>query len=381
MPSWYSIRLWLLKVGLFKLTQPKEIADDWIWIADHSVQIGADKCLVILGIRAKDLPKGRALTLCDVEPLAVIPTKLSNRKVVFDQLSQIAHITGVPYAIVSDAGSDLKAGIDDYCDFIRYRTRHIYDITHWVALQLKTIFESDKSWLSFIEYCSTAQQYMRQTEVAALSPPNQRSKARYLNIGIIIRWAQKIQLLLESKDKIQSIFDTELVTKSLSWIQHFKSDIHEWGEIVDIAMAVKHIINTEGVHRYLARKIDQELNKLPCSTSRVVTFRNTMIHHAESLQYKADIGTRLPGCSDVVESLFGQFKRIEQQQAGGGFTQLLLAIPALVGKKSAELVKQAMESIRVKDVSNWFKDNVGMSVQGKRKLAFDGIELTKKEVI
>lgn len=29
MPSWYSIRLWLLKLGLFKLQQPKDMADDW----------------------------------------------------------------------------------------------------------------------------------------------------------------------------------------------------------------------------------------------------------------------------------------------------------------------------------------------------------------
>jgi hypothetical protein len=37
MPSWYSIRIWLLKLGLFKLQQPKGIADDWIWIVDGSV--------------------------------------------------------------------------------------------------------------------------------------------------------------------------------------------------------------------------------------------------------------------------------------------------------------------------------------------------------
>jgi hypothetical protein len=63
MPSWYSIRLWLLKLGLFKLQQIKDIADDWIWIVDHSIQTGAEKCLVVLGIRAKNLPRDRALAL------------------------------------------------------------------------------------------------------------------------------------------------------------------------------------------------------------------------------------------------------------------------------------------------------------------------------
>jgi hypothetical protein len=42
---------WLLKVGLYELTRPQEQADDWAWLADHSVQIGPSKCLVIVGVR------------------------------------------------------------------------------------------------------------------------------------------------------------------------------------------------------------------------------------------------------------------------------------------------------------------------------------------
>lgn len=96
MPSWYSIRIWLLKLGLFKLKQPKDIADDWIWIVDHSIQTGAEKCLVVLGIRAKDLPRNRALALSDVEPLAVMPVTASDKAVVCAQLEEVANITGVP---------------------------------------------------------------------------------------------------------------------------------------------------------------------------------------------------------------------------------------------------------------------------------------------
>ena len=35
-PHWTSGRMWLLRVGLFKLTRPKPVSDDWIWFADHS---------------------------------------------------------------------------------------------------------------------------------------------------------------------------------------------------------------------------------------------------------------------------------------------------------------------------------------------------------
>ena len=44
-------RLWLLRLGLYELTRPKEKADDWVWIVDHTIQISSLKCLLIVGCR------------------------------------------------------------------------------------------------------------------------------------------------------------------------------------------------------------------------------------------------------------------------------------------------------------------------------------------
>jgi hypothetical protein len=50
-PSWASTRLWLLRLGYYKLTRVKEEGSDWVWIVDHVVQAGQEKCLLIVGIR------------------------------------------------------------------------------------------------------------------------------------------------------------------------------------------------------------------------------------------------------------------------------------------------------------------------------------------
>ena len=42
-PSWYTGRFWLLRLGYYKLMRPKEQADDWVWIIDHTVQLGEEK--------------------------------------------------------------------------------------------------------------------------------------------------------------------------------------------------------------------------------------------------------------------------------------------------------------------------------------------------
>ena len=51
-PSRDSMRCWSCRVGIAQLQEPVEKADDWIWMADHSNQIGTEKVLQILGIRA-----------------------------------------------------------------------------------------------------------------------------------------------------------------------------------------------------------------------------------------------------------------------------------------------------------------------------------------
>lgn len=55
-PSWSSTRLWLLRLGYSKVTRAKEEGADWVWIVDHVVQTGQEKCLLIGGIRLSALP-------------------------------------------------------------------------------------------------------------------------------------------------------------------------------------------------------------------------------------------------------------------------------------------------------------------------------------
>ena len=53
-PHFTTVRLWLLRLGHYNLTRAKEHADDWVWVIDHSNQIGQEKCLVILGVRLRN---------------------------------------------------------------------------------------------------------------------------------------------------------------------------------------------------------------------------------------------------------------------------------------------------------------------------------------
>jgi hypothetical protein len=136
-PSWYAGRLWILRLGYYKLSRPKERGDEWVWIVDHTVQIGAEKCLVILGMRLSALPAmGEYLSHEDVEPIALWPVKKSNGDVVHQQLEAGIEKTGIPREIVSDHGTDLRSGIDKFCQ-AHHETCTVYDIKHKTAALLK----------------------------------------------------------------------------------------------------------------------------------------------------------------------------------------------------------------------------------------------------
>src|SRR5262245_46013693 len=67
---------WLLRIGLFELTRPKELADDWCWIFDHTIQIGSVKCLMVVGIRLSHFQQlDRPLELRDLAVMALEPVK------------------------------------------------------------------------------------------------------------------------------------------------------------------------------------------------------------------------------------------------------------------------------------------------------------------
>lgn len=186
-PSWYSGRLWLLRIGYYKLTRPKEKASDWIWIVDHSIQWGKEKCLALLGIRQSKLPSAET-TLChkDVEPLALFPVSKSNGDVVYQQLTETVAKTGVPKQILSDHGSDVKSGIEQFCqDFTD--TAFVYDITHKAATILKRELSTDDRWNEFTRLATSTRKKVQQTQMAAISPPNQRSKARYMNVEPLLK--------------------------------------------------------------------------------------------------------------------------------------------------------------------------------------------------
>ena len=119
--SYYSVRLWLLRLGLYQLSLFNQ-ADDWIWIADHTMQLGERKCLILVGIRqsARDA-EDRILAQEDVELIDLVPVTESTGEVVFRQLQAAVAKTGVPRPSSATTGGTCMAGSTAFARSIRPR--------------------------------------------------------------------------------------------------------------------------------------------------------------------------------------------------------------------------------------------------------------------
>jgi hypothetical protein len=150
-PASTTVLNWCYRLGLAVLQRPLPRRDDWIFVIDHTVALGALKCLVVLGIPVARLAEtGYSPRHRDMTVLAVEVTASSTGVWVAAVLEQVSARTGVPVQIVADHGSDVRKGIALFRQQAP-RCVETYDISHAIATQLKAHWRDDEHWQGFVQ--------------------------------------------------------------------------------------------------------------------------------------------------------------------------------------------------------------------------------------
>lgn len=368
-PDWTTGRLWLQRLGHAKLTALLPQADDWAWLVDHSVQIGEEKCLVILGIRLGELPpEGECLQHEQMELVMLLPKKSWTKQDVDEVLESSVVRTGVPRVIVNDHGADIAGGVS------LFQQRHtntvdIYDMKHKAACLLKRRLETNARWKEFQAGIGRTRCAIQQTELAYLGPPGTRQKSRYMNLDGQLKWATNILKILASLPDVRCDTSPERIHEKLGWVAGFSTEVHEWHEWQMVVDTTVKFVNQSGHHASAADALRRELpSQYEHKTSRQLA--EELLAFVTSESAKAAPNERLPGSTEILESCFGRFKALEKDQARGGFTSLLLAFGALLTKTTQDTIQGALKHSHTKDVIKWCRDNLGQTLFAKRKLAF-----------
>lgn len=81
---------------------------------------------------------------------------------------------------------------------------------------------------------------------------------------------------------------------------------------------------------------------------------------------------RVPGSSEVLESLIGKGKRMQGQHSRGGFTRMILAMATSVVSLTQDNICQTLKTVRDADLFDWCKTQLGPSLAAKRRTLLNG---------
>jgi hypothetical protein len=364
---WSTGRWWLLRLGYAALTERKVVAADWVYLIDHTVQIGPQKCLLVLGFRLSEVRwEGRGLRHHDLQALAVVPMMHATGKAVEAELETATCRTGVPRAILSDRGSDVKTGVEGFCQ-AHPQTAMIYDIAHKAACLLKQRFERDPRWSTFVKHLGQTKFRLQQTELAYLVGPSLRPKARYMNLGPVLRWARLTLGILDRTPDTAP--QRPRLEEKIGWLKDYREALEAWLGYYETAQTAIRFVRRQGLYLGAAQELGTTWRPQANSVQTASLAEELQTFVAEQSQ-RLRPGERLPGSTEVLESCQGKWKALERQQATQGFTGLLLALPAMLRDWSEPQIFNALRRVPTRVVRDWCRRHLGVSITAQRRLAY-----------
>jgi hypothetical protein len=384
-PSHVTVRNLLLRLGLYEVTRPKEFAADWLWIVDHTIQAGTTKCFLVVGIRHRDfLRLDRPLEHHDLQMLALIPVETSTGAIVHQQFLELAGQCGVPLAILSDHGSDLKKGVEllqqDHPEVIA-----LYDIVHKTSRLMDQILSADEQWASYRQACCRCANSVRQTRLSHLKPPKPKTKARHMNIEHEIRWGARALSLLNSAragtlddDQLQDL-PLPFLEETFGWLDEYADALNRWEQLSVISQTACRTVRISGYDQSLPSRMESALATAHDQTTGDQTTHDGssgceaanrlatgILDFCEHTATAVGSTSRLPGSSEVIESLIGKRKRMASHAGAGGMTGQILTLAASVVEPTREFLAAALKACGIKTLQHWCQTFLPTSSQSLR---------------
>lgn len=425
------VRQWVLRLGHGLLNQPVDRSRNWIYIADFSIRLGKERCLLILGATQENIAQqGYCLGHGQVRVLDICVGEHFSGRDVFERFTALKEKTGVPKQIVSDNGNDIKKGVELFRE-ANASVTHTYDITHMIGTCLKHSLEPAPEWFGLQSDLRGLAQQTKQSGVSFLRPIATGKKARWLNIGGTVEWLERIYDYEQKADfhlisqgfrllNAQQVYDSlkdgcknklgqqrlwktlgttvfkdrseleglkelygipeslELITvcagkfrfneKFKVFLDKYRDYLPQLVELKNMTEGIKSIVKSQGLSMGTLQQVGMLYDNI--STPWVMKVFHDINNRLQVEHSKGPFsGMPLLACSDIIESLFGKFKA-KAKQTVGGIYQTILTTPLFCCELTEKVVGQILTTVKMEDVNNWFKQMIGTSNLAKRRSAF-----------
>ena len=317
-----------------------------IFMLDTSIGLGTGKILSVLALDAKHHAFNESSpSLENVTCIAVSVAASWTGEMIADFLQKVIAVTGRPVAYLKDGGTDLAKAVRLLAGR-GFAGISIDDISHAVANILKHEYQKHPMFETFISACGRCSKKLKQTILACLVPPKVSTKARFMNLHRLVKWAG--QLLKHSpKGRVSKGSIVSKLRIAIGQIPECRAFINRFLRDVNPLLESQKILKNNGLSHDSYKQCLKLMETIP-PRSRVrndfINWMKKQIMVAESLGLEH---TGLPISSDNIESLFGVSK-----QHGCGVikdaNRIALRIPAMCGVLTRKEVQMVL-GISVKE--------------------------------
>jgi hypothetical protein len=367
-PHFTSVINWSLRIGLGLLRQVAPIDVPWMAIIDHSIDVGTKKALVVLRVPLAALAqRGAAIRLADCQCIGLRIAETVNGATVAQQLTDIFSRAGPPAAITKDCDATLNKGVRLWMEQAQTSVPVIEDISHVMASALKAQFEQTAHYQRFTTLATKAAKALRQTDLAFLVPPKLRSKGRFLSIGKLARWGEKLLEVLAVKGRAKKGSPLARLRAALPGFLKLRPFITTFATTAVTVSELMDVLKNNGLDASTDAPCRQLAARLPADSHVKQRLLAWLDRHRAIQRQLTD--RALIVSSDIIESLFGNFKCILERSPQADMNRTTLLLPVLCGNLNPARLANALGHTSHSDLLAWEKQHIPYT-QRKKRAAF-----------
>jgi hypothetical protein len=244
----------------------------------------------------------------------------------------------------------------------------IADIGHTMANALKNQFEKTVLYQRFTALTTLGANRLRQTELAFLIPPKLRSKGRFQSISTLGKWGDKMLEVFAVTGRAKEGSLLAKLRIAMPGFLVLKPFIQRFASTTIVVSQVMEILKNKGLGQSTYEQCLQLSEDLPQKSMVKKRLQKWLQQHI-AIQQKITKSPLLVS-SDIIESLFGNFKHIIERSPQADMNRTTLLIPALCGHLDKASITQALSQVSHNDLKIWEENNIPYTVRKKRRAFF-----------
>lgn len=244
------------------------------------------------------------------------------------------------------------------------------DFKHDAAHLVKSLIGNDLRFPQVSSQLGSTRSAIQQTELAHLTPPSAKPKARFRNLASTLRRLTRILWLLRNPDaKARAGISAERRPEKLGWVAEYAEEIAVWQECPEVVSASGTFLNKHGLFRGASAELRTVIGgQLKHSASRELAKR--WMDFVAEPEKRLREGERLPMSTEIVESSLGLSKPLEGQPSKSGFTSWLACWPALLKPTTPAGVRRAFGRTSLKAVREGTSQHFSSTITSRRQAAY-----------